>query len=80
MDFEGNFVKMAFCPMNSKSNRSSYMTKLAILSNLNGAFYINIFTVSSKEDTINKKICNYKKNSPKHGEFFTTIKFYPINI
>lgn len=54
---EGDFVKMTFCPMNSESSRSSYMTKLAILSNLNGSFYINIFTVSSKEDDSTKKIC-----------------------
>lgn len=80
LGIEGNFVKMAFCPMNSKSNRSSYMTKLAILSNLNGAFYINIFTVSSKEDTINKKICKlYTETTKSDNGLVTYYNKWKIN-
>ena len=80
LGIEGNFVKMAFCPMNSKSNRSSYMTKLDILSNLNGAFYINIFTVSSKEDTINKKICKlYTETTKSDNGLVTYYNKWKIN-
>lgn len=77
---EGNFVKMIFCPMNSESSRSSYMTKLAILSNLNGSFYINVFTVSSKEDETNKKICKlYTEPTKSDNGLVTYYNKWKIN-
>lgn len=77
---EGTFVKMDFCLMNKRTFRSSYITKLAILSNLNGAFYINVFTVSSKEDDTNKKICKlYTEPTKSDNGLVTYYNKWKIN-
>lgn len=86
LGIEGDIVKLAFSRMNTKSYRSSYECKLAILSRLDGVFYINVFGFST-ERTNNKTsssqyICElYTSNQVVGEEEKSTIyRKWKINI
>ena len=86
LGIEGDIVKLAFSRMNTKSYRSSYECKLAILSRLDGVFYINVFGFST-ERTNNKTnssqyICElYTSNQVVGEEEKSTIyRKWKINV